>query len=156
RAAGAPGFLPRARDVQLAPHRKLGRERLAGLGECLAVELQLPLERVEPGVRVDVPGVAEPGRPAYRRVAVAGDPDRRPGGADRPQPDRHVVEPPERPLVGPPLLGPEPLDQLDAGDEAADRLAARDPERVPLDVAVADAGAQDEPPTAHHVDRRAL
>ena len=58
-----------------------------------------------------------------------------------------------RALHGDEIFGPEALDGIEAFLEPLAAVLGLRPEGLELDVPIADAGAEDEPPAGHDVDR---
>ncbi len=76
-AGEADRLVAAARDKYFAPHRQFLGKGLAAFVEGPAVDFQLPGQGGQGAVRVDVPAIAEPGRPPDRDIGVGPDPDRR-------------------------------------------------------------------------------
>ncbi len=141
-----------SRDKHLASHRQLGRERLAVLVERAPVEIHLPRQSRQGAVRVDVPAIAEPRRPSDRDIGIGADPDRRHRLLQWLDGAVGVIEGEMRARHVDKILGPQPLDGEQTLLEARSGIAPRQPERLELDIAVADAAAKNQLAAAHDVE----
>src|SRR6185503_1534329 len=66
----------RTADAELLEDRSVGRKRAARGGARLSIETHLALQRRQARVRIDEPGVADPGRAFDSRVTAGPDPHR--------------------------------------------------------------------------------
>ena len=107
-------------------------------------------------VRVDVPAIADPRGAPHRDVGIGADPDRRGRFLQRLDRAGGVVELPVGALHVDEVFGPQAFDCEHHFLEPRAELAARHTERLELDIAVADAGAEDEAAAGHQVERRQL
>jgi hypothetical protein len=112
---------------------------------------ELSPDGVEGRVRVDDPGVREPGGPLHRSVRVRGHPDRGPGLLHRPQRRADTVEAAPGQVGVHLLAGPELLDDAEVLGEATHLLRARHGEGVVLHVPVAQAHAEHQPSSGDDV-----
>src|SRR3546814_4208185 len=112
-------------DEDLAPAREFVGKRLAECVERAPVDLDLPDDRVDAVVRVDVPAVAETGGAPDGDVGVRADPDRRMRLLHRLGRAGSALEGEVRADHVDRLLGPQAADRGQVLLEALDRKSTR-------------------------------
>src|SRR5215510_1046365 len=142
--------------VAFFDQRRLDRGRPPELETRRAEELELALERRHGRVGIHQPRVAQARRAPDASVAVGRHPDRRARALHRTHRDPRRPQLEVAALVVDRLAAPQPLDDLEALDEAADAILRILPERLIFDVAIAEADTEDQPAVGDDVERGEL
>ena len=144
RGAETDGFRPVFRDEDLAPHGQLRGERLTGGVERAAVECHLAFDGGDLDSGADIPAIAQTRGALDGGIGIGAHPDGRMRTLQRFGQARGIVEFEIRGFHLDLILGPQPLDRRQAGLEPGHPLRARHAERLELDIAVAEADAEDD------------